>query len=71
VLSLIEKASELLTFAKTKKISDIVYENEKSMRSEEVIHSELMRIWNTIWECIHRLSYLWILPGGLNVRRRA
>jgi hypothetical protein len=50
------------------KISDIVYENEKSMRSEEVIHSELMRIWNTMLECMYIGCHTsGILPGGLNV----
>jgi L-serine dehydratase len=40
------KATELLHFCNSEKqkISEIVYENEKSMRTEEVIHSELMRI---------------------------
>jgi L-serine dehydratase len=40
---LIEKRQNCLTLAQ-KKISEIVYENEKSMRTEAVIHSELMRI---------------------------
>ena len=70
----IEKAAELLDYTVTQnlKISDIVYENEKSMRSEQEIHHELMRIWNTMLECMfigcHSQG---ILPGGLNVRRRA
>jgi L-serine deaminase len=43
----IEKAAELLTICKTenKSISEIVYENEKSMRTEAVIDHELIRIW--------------------------
>jgi L-serine deaminase len=36
-----------------KKISEIVYENEKSMRTPEVIDHELMRIWNTMLECMY------------------
>ncbi|MNF89047.1 L-serine dehydratase TdcG [compost metagenome] len=53
-------------------ISEIVYENEKSMRPEEQIHSELMRIWNTMLECMYIGCHTGgILPGGLNVRRRA
>jgi L-serine dehydratase len=67
---LIEKRQSYLTFAIAKTISDIVYENEKSMRSEEVIHSELMRIWNTMLECMYIGCHTWILPGGL-MRRRA
>jgi L-serine dehydratase len=70
----IDKATELLDFclSENKKISEIVYENEKSMRTEDVIHSELMRIWNTMLECMYIGCHTsGILPGGLNVRRRA
>ena len=70
----IEKADELLAYCKkeNKSISEIVYENEKSMRSEEEIHRELMRIWHTMLECIYIGCHSeGILPGGLNVRRRA
>ncbi len=70
----IEKADELLEYCKkeNKSISEIVYENEKSMRSEEEIHHELMRIWHTMLECIYIGCHSeGILPGGLNVRRRA
>lgn len=70
----VEKATELLEFcaAENKKISEIVYENEKSMRSEEEIHNELLRIWDTMLECMYIGCHTeGILPGGLNVRRRA
>ena len=70
----IDKAEELLnyTIAENKKISEIVYENEKSMRSQEIIDHELMRIWNTMLECMYIGCHSeGILPGGLNVRRRA
>ena len=60
------------TISENKTISEIVYENEKSMRSEAEIHSELMRIWNTMLECMYIGCHTGgILPGGLNVRRRA
>ena len=51
----IDKAAELLEYCQkeNKKISEIVYENEKSMRSEAEIHTELMRIWNTMLECMY------------------
>ncbi|MEN9325831.1 MAG: L-serine ammonia-lyase [Bacteroidota bacterium] len=71
---LVNTGVDLLEFCQTerKTISDIVYENEKSMRSEEVIHSELMRIWNTMLECMYIGAHTdGILPGGLNVKRRA
>jgi len=70
----IDKASELLDFCKSenKKVSEIVYENEKSMRSETDIHHEIMRIWNVMLESIYTGCHSeGILPGGLNVRRRA
>ncbi len=46
----IQNADELLnyTLQQNKSISEIVYENEKSMRPEAEIHHELMRIWNTM-----------------------
>ena len=70
----IDKASELLAFCKqeNKSISEIVSENEKSMRTEAFIHHELMRIWHTMLECMYIGCHAeGILPGGLNVRRRA
>lgn len=70
----IDKADQLLqyTITENKKISEIVFENEKSMRSEAAIHSELMRIWHTMLECMYIGCHSeGILPGGLNVRRRA
>ncbi|MFK8283167.1 L-serine ammonia-lyase [Capnocytophaga cynodegmi] len=70
----IEKATELLNYChkEGKKISEIVYENEKSLRSEEEIDSELLRIWHTMLECTYIGCHTeGVLPGGLNVRRRA
>jgi L-serine dehydratase len=70
----IQNAEELLqcTISQKKSISEIVYENEKSMRSEAKIHHELMRIWHTMLECMYIGCHSeGILPGGLNVRRRA
>jgi L-serine dehydratase len=70
----VDKGAELLAFchSENKKVSEIVYENEKSMRSEDVIHTELMRIWNTMLECMYIGAHTdGILPGGLNVKRRA
>ena len=70
----IQNAEELLqyTISENKSISEIVYENEKSMRTEEKIDHELMRIWKTMLECMYIGCHSeGILPGGLNVRRRA
>ncbi|MBC5862598.1 L-serine ammonia-lyase [Flavobacterium turcicum] len=70
----IDKATELLAICrqKNKSISEIVFENEKSMRSEDTIDHELLRIWHTMLECMYIGCHSeGILPGGLNVRRRA
>lgn len=70
----IDKADQLLAYCRqlNKNISEVVYENEKSIRSEEEIHSELLRVWNTMLECMYTGCHTeGILPGGLNVRRRA
>ncbi|MBF6607589.1 MAG: L-serine ammonia-lyase [Flavobacterium sp.] len=71
---MIQNAAQLLEFAtsENKMISEIVYENERSMRHDDVIHRELMRIWETMLECMYIGCHSeGILPGGLNVRRRA
>ncbi|NMH25236.1 L-serine ammonia-lyase [Flavobacterium solisilvae] len=70
----IQNAEELLqyTIKENKSISEIVYANEISMRPEAEVHSELMRVWNTMLECMYIGCHSeGILPGGLNVRRRA
>ncbi|MGL5111347.1 MAG: L-serine ammonia-lyase [Flavobacterium sp.] len=70
----INNAAELLHYSQSKdlKISEIVFTNEISMRPEAEVHSELMRIWNTMLECMYIGCHSeGILPGGLNVRRRA
>ncbi len=70
----IQNAAELLayTIQENKSISEIVFANEIAMRSEAEVHSELMRIWHTMLECMYIGCHSeGILPGGLNVRRRA
>ena len=70
----IQRAKELLAYCtkENKIISEIVLENEKTLRSEEEIDTELLRIWNTMQECIYIGCHSeGFLPGGLNVRRRA
>lgn len=70
----IEIADELLqyTVSENKSISEIVTENEKIFRTEEEISKELLRVWNTMLECMYIGCHTeGTLPGGLNVRRRA
>lgn len=70
----IVKGTELLAYCKqeNKSISELVLENERSLRSDAEIDRELQRIWDTMLECMyigcHTEGHL---PGGLNVRRRA
>jgi len=53
-------------------ISDVVFKNELVVNSAEKIDSELKRIWETMLECMYIGCHAkGILPGGLNVKRRA
>jgi L-serine dehydratase len=46
--------------------------NEKVWRSEEEIRAGLMKLWRAMQDCVEQgLKHEGILPGGLNVRRRA
>jgi L-serine dehydratase len=53
-------------------ISDIVFQNELVINLSEKINTELYRIWTTMLECMYIGCHTkGILPGGLNVKRRA
>ncbi len=53
-------------------ISQMVFENEKRWRSESEIRSDLLQLWDTMAESIYRGCHTeGVLPGGLNVQRRA
>lgn len=53
-------------------ISDLARENERSLRSDDDIREGLDRIWRTMQDCVERgCRTEGILPGGLNIRRRA
>lgn len=70
----IQRADELLFHCKNTgmQISEVVMQNELALRSEEEIRSELNRIWATMLECVYTGCHTeGILPGGLNVKRRA
>lgn len=56
----------------SKSISEIVMENEKSLRTEEEIDQGLKDIWNVMLDSMYQGCHTeGILPGGLNVSRRA
>ncbi|MGB1308054.1 MAG: L-serine ammonia-lyase [Oceanihabitans sp.] len=70
----IDKGTELLQFCKDLNlpISQVVLENEKSIRTVAEIDNELKRVWDTMLECMYIGCHTeGNLPGGLNVRRRA
>ncbi len=70
----IQKAIELENYCRetTSKISEIVLENERTLRTDEEIDIEIQRIWDTMLECMYIGCHTeGKLPGGLNVRRRA
>lgn len=53
-------------------ISDIVRENEKQLHTEQALSDGLDRLWTTMSDCIFKgVHAQGILPGGLQVRRRA
>jgi L-serine dehydratase len=53
-------------------IWQIVLENEKTWRTEAEVRGDIERIWEVMQACVKRgLETEGILPGGLNVRRRA
>ncbi|MBA4744144.1 MAG: L-serine ammonia-lyase [Muricauda sp.] len=58
--------------AQNKSISQIVMENELSLRTEAQIDEGIARIWKTMLECMYVGCHTeGKLPGGLNVKRRA
>jgi L-serine dehydratase len=67
-------ADELLAIGDREKLAiwQIVLENEKTWRDEAQIRSGVAAIWEVMRACVRRgLDTEGILPGGLNVRRRA
>jgi L-serine dehydratase len=53
-------------------IHEIVYENEQAWRKEEEVRSGILKIWQVMKDCVYRGCHTTgILPGGLNVHRRA
>ncbi len=53
-------------------ISELILANESAWRSEDETRASLKRIWDVMRACIERgISQEGVLPGGLNVRRRA
>ncbi|MDI6527029.1 L-serine ammonia-lyase [Pseudomonas otitidis] len=54
------------------RVSELMMANERAWRSDEAIRSGLLRLWAAMRECVENgLRHEGVLPGGLNVRRRA
>ncbi|NMY09995.1 L-serine ammonia-lyase [Pseudomonas veronii] len=67
-------AVELLQLCKSHnlRVAELMLANEKVWRSEDEIRSGLMTLWRAMQACVEQgLKHEGILPGGLNVRRRA
>ena len=55
-----------------KRFSDLIFLNEESWRTEAETRQHALYIWQQIKECIYKgVNKEGILPGGLNVSRRA
>ena len=55
-----------------KRIAEIAFENEKTWRSEEEIRSSILHIWSVMQDSVNRgCATEGVLPGGLEVKRRA
>jgi len=70
----IESAKDLLKWCtlKAMPIHEIVLANELAWRDSILTLQGIIRIWNTMRECIYRGCHTQgILPGGLKVKRRA
>ena len=67
-------AKELLKLCKENNltIAQLIYENEKAYRDEQQTKDSLLEIWQVMNTCVNNgLNSDGILPGGLNVPKRA
>ncbi|MBK6450344.1 L-serine ammonia-lyase [Candidatus Brachybacter algidus] len=70
----IQKGDELLAICKkeNKRIHEIVLENERSVRSDAEIDAGIKAIWDVMLQSMYTGCHTeGVLPGGLNVLRRA
>ena len=70
----ISKADDILHWCRKTglAIHEVVMENENAWRNESLTRARLLNIWKVMKECMFRGCHTeGILPGGLNVKRRA
>ncbi len=69
-----DSAAELMALCRMHglRISELMLENEKAWRSEAEVRAGLWEIWQAMQACVQAgLDVEGVLPGGLEVRRRA
>ncbi len=67
-------AAELIGTARSRNmtISEVVMENEKTWRTEQEVRDRLLKIWDVMQQSVRRgCETEGILPGGLQLKRRA
>ena len=70
----IQNGKELLAYCDSEglSISQLVLQNEHSLRDDSEIDEKIRQVWDTMLECMYTGCHTdGILPGGLNVHRRA
>ena len=70
----IQNAKDLLNHCSTESesISEVVMKNELSWRSKEEVEIDALNIWAVMQDCVFEGCHTdGVLPGGLNVKRRA
>ncbi len=70
----VQNGKELLAYCTSKKISisELVLQNERSLRNDTEIDANIQKIWDTMLACMYLGCHTeGKLPGGLNVQRRA
>ncbi|HSG25054.1 MAG TPA: L-serine ammonia-lyase [Anaerolineales bacterium] len=69
-----KSAVELMAICQQEKLAiwQVMLQNELSWRTEEEVRSGIIKIWQVMQECVQRgITQDEVLPGGLNVKRRA
>jgi L-serine dehydratase len=69
-----KSAEDLMTHCRTNgmSISQVIMANEMAWRTEAEVRAGLLNIWNVMQQCVKRgCESEGIMPGGLQVRRRA
>ena len=69
-----KSAVELLAICQQEKMAiwQVMLQNELASRSEEEVRAGILHIWQVMQECVQRgTTQEDVLPGGLNVKRRA